>query len=168
MKNLELDLEKIHLISQQKEQENFRFRSFLKGQDSKRIDSIVHRLNKEIGDQIDCTTCGNCCSILTTNVTKKEIDVLAEYENISPQDFEANFLKKVQYEPTLCLKDMPCRYLKDKKCTIYSFRPDDCRSYPNLHKKDFNSRTLFVLEQYGICPIVFNVFERLKLEFRFR
>jgi hypothetical protein len=43
-------------------------------------------------------------------------------------------------------------------------RPNDCRLFPHLHKKGFVFRLIQVVENCSICPIVFNVFERLKQE----
>ncbi|MDR0866741.1 MAG: YkgJ family cysteine cluster protein [Candidatus Symbiothrix sp.] len=65
-------------------------------------------------------------------------------------------------------KDIPCRYLNGKICSIYEERPNECRSYPNTHKSGFISRTWGMIENYEICPIVFNVMEGLKYELRFR
>ena len=58
------DLKKIAQLGKTRERENFKFRSFLKGQDSKRIDRIVHELNEYYSSKIDCTKCGNCCIAL--------------------------------------------------------------------------------------------------------
>ncbi len=41
--------------------------------------------------------------------------------------------------------------------TQYQCRPDDCRSYPHLHKRDFISRLINVIGNYSVCPIVFNI-----------
>jgi Fe-S-cluster containining protein len=56
--------------------------------------------------------------------------------------------------------------LDQNQCRVYEHRPKACRSYPHLHKKDFVSRLVGVLWNYSICPMVFNVFERLKDELR--
>jgi len=61
-------------------------------------------------------------------------------------------------------KELPCPFLKDDRCSNYDYRPKDCRSYPHLHKKDFRSRLWGVVENYSMCPIVFNVYERLQME----
>jgi Fe-S-cluster containining protein len=164
---LELNIEKISRISDQKENENYRFRSFLKGRDSKKVDKIVHRLNWEIEKLIDCRDCGNCCKYLRPCVTVDEVDKLSKIENLSSEDFNKNFIETDDLENIKYLKDTPCKFLEDKKCTIYTDRPEDCKSYPHLHKVDFASRTFEMIENCGICPIVFNVFERLKMEFRF-
>ena len=58
---LETDLEKIELLGHERAEENFRFRKFLKGQNARKIDLVVHKLNEEISIKIDCTACGNCC-----------------------------------------------------------------------------------------------------------
>ena len=165
---LELNIEKISRISKQKENENYRFRSFLKGQDSDKVDEIVHRLNKEIVEDINCADCGNCCKELRPGLTESEIVKLSKIENLSQKNFVTSFTEQDEMENSKYLKDTPCKYLEDKKCIIYIERPEDCKSYPHIHKEDFNSRTLGVIQNYGICPIVFNVFERLKNEMRFR
>lgn len=168
MKTLEIDLNRIKQISKENEDENFRFRSFLKGKDSDKVDRIVHRLYKEIVNKIDCTQCGNCCNIFTTTITDKEIDVLAKNDNFSRDYFIENFTMLDEFENLRYLKDVPCKYLSGKKCSIYDIRPGACRSYPHIHKNSFNSRTLGVLSNCEVCPIVFNVWESLKEEFRFR
>ena len=167
MNPLELSIERIARIAKQKENENYRFRTFLKGQDSSKVDRIVHRLNKEIVEQIDCTACGNCCNKLRPCVTDEEIERLARIDNMSHEEFVQNFTEKDEFDHTLYLKDTPCKYLFDKKCGIYPDRPGDCKSYPHTHKKDFTSSTLGIIDNYEICPIVFNLFERLKKELRF-
>ncbi|MFO7657935.1 MAG: YkgJ family cysteine cluster protein [Bacteroidales bacterium] len=168
MKHLELDIEKIALIAEQKEEENLDFRLYLKGQDFKKVDKIVHRLDKEITSQIDCQKCGNCCKTLRPCLTESEIEKLSQIENYTPVDFVSRFVEIDTFEDIKYLKDTLCRFLKDKICTIYADRPEDCRSYPHTHKTYFISRTLGMIDNYGICPIVFNLFERLKLELGYK
>ncbi|MFH1965187.1 MAG: hypothetical protein ABIJ42_06545, partial [Acidobacteriota bacterium] len=48
--------------------------------------------------------------------------------------------------------------------TAYSARPEDCRSYPHLHKKKFVFRVSGVFSNCSRCPIVYNVYELLKDE----
>ncbi len=167
-KQIEIDLEKISLLSKRKENENFKFRTFLKGQDSGKVDRIVHRLNKEITDIIDCTECGNCCKELRPDVTEKEISILSAIDNIPKAKYIEEFTERDDFDKIKYLKNIPCKYLKDKKCSVYSDRPNDCRSYPHTHKAGFISRTIGMINNYGICPIVFNLFEELKIELRFR
>lgn len=165
---LETNLEKIARLSVKNEKENFRFRTYLKMQDSEDVDRIVHLISKEVTEQIDCTACANCCIKLHTNLNDREINTLAKIENLSKEDFIAANLEMDDPLDGYFLKEMPCKYLKDKKCSIYEDRPGECRSYPNTDKDDFSSRTFGMINNYEICPIVFNVYERLKLEMGFK
>ncbi len=163
---LELDLKKIERLGKIREYENVRFRSFLKGFDDKKIDPIVHRLNEEISAQIDCTECGNCCKVLRSRIAEHDIERLAGGLGISRSQVIERYLEL--YDNELYIEQIPCPFLKDNKCTVYEYRPDDCRSYPHLHKPHFISRLWSVIDNYSICPIVFNVVERLKDELGFR
>jgi len=168
MKPLELDLLKINLEGEKKERENLRFRSFLKGVSGNKLDRHIHQLYKEVSDMIDCTACGNCCTTMYPSVSRKDIRFLAELENESEETFIEKFTPEDESERLRFLNQTPCRYLSDRKCTIYENRPKDCSSFPHLHKSSFVSRLWGVIDNYSICPIVYNVFEELKRIYRFR
>ncbi len=168
MKPLELDIQKIKLESERKNDENFRFRSFLKGVSGKKLDKQVHELYEDISGRIDCTACGNCCTSMYPSVSSKEIRILANIENESEESFTEKFIEYDKTEGLQFLKGKPCRYLSDCKCTIYENRPEDCRSFPYLHKSKFASRLWGVIDNCAVCPIVYNVYEELKRIYRFR
>ncbi len=162
---LELDLEKIEELVKLREDKNIEFRAFLKGQDPDKIDETVQRINIEISSQIDCTTCGNCCMKLKPFITEQDIKILSQRLNLSQQQVMDDYIEID--EGNQYFKNLPCSFLKEKKCTVYNGRPEDCRSFPHLHKEMFISRLWGVIENYSICPIVFNVFERLKTELNY-
>ena len=81
------DLEEIKLLAEQNEEKNWRFRSFLKFKNDRKIDRIVHRLYHEISQDIDCTQCGNCCRELRPLLTKKEVKLLANFINTLEKKF---------------------------------------------------------------------------------
>ena len=165
-KNIEIDLEKIEELGKLLEDQNLEFRAFLKGQDPDKIDEIVQRLNFEISNQIDCTTCGNCCMKLKPFITEQDIKILSQRLNLSQQQVMDDYIEIDEGDQYF--KNLPCSFLKEKKCTVYNGRPEDCRSFPHLHKEMFISRLWGVIENYSICPIVFNVFERLKTELNYK
>ena len=165
-KNIETELEKIEELGKLREKENLEFRTCLKGQDPDKIDKIVHRLNFEISNQIDCTTCGNCCMKLKPCITNQDIKRLSYKLNLSPKQIKIDYIEIDEREQYF--RNLPCSFLKEKKCTIYNDRPEDCSSFPHLHKKGFTSRLWGVIENYSICPIVFNVFEKLKTEINYK
>lgn len=167
---IELDLNIIKRNAKIREDENFEFRSFLKWQDAEKIDSIVHELYTKVLEHIDCTECGNCCIELETSFLIEEIDRLTKSLNLDKDKFIKESTKPDQFgnKKVLFLNSMPCQFLKDKKCTIYELRPEECNSYPYLHKDDFISRLLGVIDNYEVCPIVYNVYELLKLKLNYR
>ena len=70
---LETDLSKISYWAQKREDQNYRFRTFLKGQSESKTDRLVHAINNEVKNQIDCTQCGNCCKVLRPSVKGKRL-----------------------------------------------------------------------------------------------
>ncbi len=103
--HIETDIEQVRELAEAKEDQNWRFRTFLKGVDLsvKELDSIAHRHYKDIARQIDCGTCANCC-------------------------------------------------------TVYDARPDDCRSFPHLHKDEFVFRLIQVVNNCSVCQIVYTTY----------
>ena len=162
---VETDLDKIQLLGKQKEEENFRFRTYLKNLDIEleKLDKLVHSINDEVTNQIDCTKCGNCCKSIRPLLDVADINKFSKGLNITPKELTNKYCTKSEDEiDKFNFIKLPCPFLKDNKCTNYEFRPNDCASYPHLHKEGFVFRLWGVIDNYSICPIVFNVYERLK------
>jgi Fe-S-cluster containining protein len=83
-----------------------------------------------------CDQCGLCCKLedfLTAGPTKVNpaenpqlSDRLTEIYEDTGRRWEADPEKYERYIATT-----PCPFVKDKKCTIYPYRPDGCRQFPN-------------------------------------
>jgi uncharacterized protein len=168
MSVLEKNIELIEVLAAQKEKENYRFRILLKQRDSTQIDQLAHRINSKVVNEVDCTACGNCCATLRPVVTDNEIVRLSRLVNISKELFADQYTEHIADENVRMLKDTPCIFLANKKCTVYDARPHDCRSFPHIEQDNFTFRTLEMVENCGICPIIYNVLERLKKELHFR
>ena len=162
-----LDLVTIKQLGERNHDANFRFRSFLKGGNSTQIDRVVHELCDFYYSNIDCTKCGNCCTVMKRLILKKDLKSLSLVTNITMDEFKTEYLQ-IDEDGDMSFNKLPCPFLKDLKCSVYDCRPNDCRSYPHLRKKDFISRLFGVIDSYSICPIVFNVFEDLKSRLHFR
>jgi Fe-S-cluster containining protein len=162
---LETDLEAIAETSTLKKDENFRFRNFLKGHGSRKVDLLVHKLNNDVAPRIDCTACGNCCRKLSPCLNKDDLHRLSDGLKISIDEVITDLTETDEHG--LSFKHLPCSFLKENKCSIYEHRPEACSSFPHLHKDDFNSKSRRAFENYAICPIIFNVIERLKIEMHF-
>jgi Fe-S-cluster containining protein len=92
---------------------------------------------------------------------QNDIKKLSDNFGMSIAEFKKQFLKKTD-ERDYTFRMLPCPFLENNICSQYKYRPKDCRSYPHLHKKDFAFRLIGVINNYSICPIVFNVYELLK------
>jgi len=149
MKKLEIDLERIEQLAKERLTENMAFQTYLKTQNSLKIDEIVHRLYKEIESKIDCRDCGNCCQNLRPIASHKELSQFVAEENI---------------ESVMYAESIECMHLKNKQCTDYLNRPEECRLFPYLNQDNFIGKTYSAIQNYRICPHVFNVVEALKAE----
>ena len=75
-----VDLVQIREMSKKKEDENWDFRLFLKGEcdlDSDQIDQQVFTATRRVWAGIDCKTCANCCRELQASFSEAEVDRLA-------------------------------------------------------------------------------------------
>lgn len=158
------DIFKIKQLTLQKEEENWGFRTFLKscGIPAKKIDHIVHRLYGEISALIDCSTCGNCCKEILPVLKENDIANMSGVLKMNSADFIKKYLVKDDDREGYTFNATPCPFLVNDRCSVFDCRPDDCRSYPHLHKSEFSSRTIGVIHNCSVCPIVYNVFENLK------
>lgn len=160
------DLEKIAAQLSVKTEENDHFLRSLKRYDSNELDLIVQGINDEVSSVIDCTVCGNCCKTLVINVTHDEVDRLAGYLNEPAATIKERYIEE-SMGGNCFINTIPCHFLKEKKCTIYDGRFTECRDFPHLHKPGFKARLGGMLNYYGMCPIIYNVVEQVKLKLGF-
>lgn len=169
MQHPETNLEVIKQNSKKRERENLSFRVFLKGHSTpSKIDKQVFVLYHEVSKAIDCTACGNCCKQLNPSVEEKDKHIIAAYLNCSIDSLEQHHLEQEPIEQYEFIKTNPCPCLENNKCMIYENRPASCSEYPHLNKKDFVYRLYSVLDNYAVCPIVYNVVEQLKKACNFK
>lgn len=142
--------------------ENEAFRNYLNNRDGLRIDELVFQLNEQIAPQIDCTQCGACCNQLMVNITEAEAAATASFLNQSLESFKQQYVEQ-GWSDKMIMNAIPCHFLKDCSCTIYEKRFTECRAFPNLDQPNFKSRLFATLIHYGMCPIIYNVIEELKI-----
>lgn len=159
------DLNIIREIAAKKESENIEFHSFLKSLDMniEEIDAIVHEIYREVSAKIDCKTCANCCKEDPAVLNEEEVKKFAKMlKNTSVDQFIDLYLIKDKESDEYFVKEKPCPFLKNNLCEYYTHRPKDCQAYPYLDKKKFVFQLEDVIDNYSICPVVFNVYEILK------
>jgi len=149
------------------EDENYDFLAWLKSRaDDDKVDDLVHKLNEKVSAAIDCTQCGNCCKTLVINVTQEEIIDLGKALKMPAAVVKEKYIEE-SLQGNCFMNTMPCNFLSDNKCTIYTDRFTECRDFPHLHKPGFKHRLLGTIGHYGRCPIIYNVLEELKIELKF-
>lgn len=55
---------------------------------------------------------------------------------------------------------MPCDFLNE--CILGEVRPDNCKNYPYTNQPEQLFSLYSVLEATGVCPVAFEIYERLK------
>ena len=152
--NIKIEFEKV-------EDENWMFRAFLKGiDDVDELDRLVNSMHKELFENYDCAKCGNCCKDTSPVLKNKDIKRIADYLNEKVDNFKDIYLEKSS--EGFIFKGNKCIYFKDNKCEIYNKRPKSCRDYPYTNKDEIWSRLINLVHNSEICPVVFEIFERLK------
>ena len=91
--------------------ENEDFRIFLQSQDKNEIDQKVKALNNQVEQQVDCTTCGACCSGLMINVTEAESVSVSKQMNMTSAAFKAKYIEE-SVGGQLIINTIPCHFLK--------------------------------------------------------
>ena len=166
-------IDPIHLrvLAEKKEDENWRFRQFLKmHSNSGDMDRRVFELARRVTERTDCTACANCCKTVRPTFTEEEIERLTRRLGIERQQFIETYLQRTDSDDDnpWQTRSTPCPFLKDNRCSVYEDRPDDCRGYPYLDRPDFTSRLWGMIERTFTCPIVYEVMEELKSQVGFR
>jgi Fe-S-cluster containining protein len=161
------DLVQIRQRAEEKEDENYRFRRFLKTQcklEPEEIDQRVFAATRRVWAGIDCTACANCCREVHPTFTEAEVDRLAQRLGMGHAEFVESYLEgsEPDSENPWTTRTTPCPFLKDNRCSVYEDRPADCRGYPYLDEPNFVFRTLAMIERTFTCPIVYQVMEELK------
>ncbi len=154
----------IQRYSRHNEDEDWRFREFVKRKlnlSNPALDAVVTETTDAVWKQIDCTACAHCCKTLRIVVDDNDIRRLATRLGMSVRQFSKTHVR-VDEDDEKYLANSPCSFLgEDNRCTVYEDRPQACRDFPYLHSPDFRSRSIMMVENVSVCPIVFNVWQRL-------
>ena len=122
------------------------------------LDSFVDDLAQPIIDEIDCTQCANCCRVLDVYLTPDDAQRLASGIDIPLDRIETHYIDKLAAHEVGewgKFKQRPCAFLEGKRCSVYTHRPQTCRTYPAL-TPDFRWTLTDTIQGASICPIIFN------------
>ena len=155
--------------AKKRENENLKFRTFLKCHaDEDKLDRQFLRLHKELFADYDCSKCRNCCKMYKGSIPAEDIDRDAQYLEITSEEFITTYLEKEEYDMNYQTKHKPCDFLQeDGNCKLGDCKPDSCKKYPYTDQPERLASLLSILDTIEICPVAFEIFERLKKEYEF-
>lgn len=96
---MDYDLVQIRVLAKTKEDENWRFRSFLKRKcdlEPEEIDKLVFEATRRVWAGIDCTFCANCCREMKPTFNEEEINRLARRLGMGRQQFIERYLERAE------------------------------------------------------------------------
>jgi uncharacterized protein len=158
------DLVQIRRRAETDRDENLRFRRFLK--EHHYPQGLFRRIAREVEQQIDCKTCANCCREPRVNVSGQDIDSLARYLEMPPEQIvkEYTIVDREDRERILRQTKGACVFLDGNLCMVYEARPRACRDFPYLasDQRSLGGRMSSVCNHASICPIIYNTLESYK------
>ena len=106
---------------------------------------------------------------LKSHADEEDFEKDAEYLGITTEQFVEFFLEKARFDVGYQTKHKPCDFLmEDGNCKLGECRPDNCKKYPYTNQPERLFSLLGFLDTVSICPVAFEIFERLKKEYGFR
>ena len=167
-----IEPDKVKVEAEKLEEENYKFRRFLKGRaDSDKLDAQFLELHNELFDSYDCSKCANCCKECGTTLAGDEVAMIAAFLGLPLDRFVAEYLAEVDEDGEMpyVFKEKPCPFLDDEgHCRIEGCQPEVCVGFPYTDQPDRMSSLLSIIDHAGICPVVFEILERLKKMYGFR
>ncbi|MBU2997015.1 YkgJ family cysteine cluster protein [Cellulophaga baltica] len=149
-------------LAKDKQNENKKFFAKLKKKPPKNLDYLMQDLHAEEFERTDCLECANCCKTTGPLFTNADVERIAKYFRLKPQQFITQYLR-VDEENDYVLQQVPCTFLgTDNYCSIYDVRPKACREFPHTDRKKFQQISNLTIKNVAICPAAYNIVEAMK------
>ena len=149
--------------------ENERFRKHLKTHGY--VERRLRHIGAAIEEQIDCTTCANCCKVAAVPLLGRDIEKLAKFLRMTvPKFIEQYVVLDDDGNRVLLRTQEGCVFLSGNECTVYEARPKNCVDFPHVVRGEgrIATRMWEFVDRACYCPIVFNSLEAFKEETGFR
>lgn len=127
------------------------------------LSEIVAEEDAGVWQQIDCTTCANCCKTMTPTYSKDDVKRISQHVRMKPKDFIEKWLYKDEETGEWMNKNQPCQFLQpDNRCGIYEVRPLDCAEFPHHNKQPFDEYNETFIGNVSRCPATHELVQRMK------
>ncbi len=160
---------KVKFESKKKENENLAFRTYLKCHaDEETLDRQFRELHEELFASYDCSRCRNCCKMYAGSIPEEDVDRDAKCLGMTREQFMDTYLQDKTADGKYQTKHMPCDFLEsDGSCRLGDCKPDSCKKYPYTDQPERLQSLYSVLNVIEVCPVAFEIYERLKKEYHF-
>ena len=161
---MQADRDNVKELARRNQEETNTFFTRLKRKKPKSLDDAAHRNHHIVCSQFDCLKCANCCESISPMLTDKDIERISRFLKMKSADFIKQYLH-IDEDHFFVFNDTPCPFLMpDKYCLIYDVRPKACSEYPHTDRRRFYQLLDLTFKNREICPIVYEVVEKLKRE----
>ena len=123
------------------------------------IDKVVDEVAQPIVDAIDCKQCANCCRSLDVYLTPDDAARLADGIDVPLDQITTRSIdiERASSEGEWgVMRGRPCPFLRGSLCSVYTHRPETCRTYPAM-TPDFRWTLEDSIKGAALCPIIYNV-----------
>ncbi len=123
----------------------------------------IELIDAEVWKETDCLSCANCCKTMTPTFTTKDMKRIADYLNMTVQEFKDTWLYYDKKDKDWMNKKQPCQFLNTKTnmCNIYAVRPADCAGFPHLTKKKVVDYIHVHQQNIAYCPATYKMVEKM-------
>jgi len=159
---LKPSLNEIQKLAKDKHNENKKYFEKLKKKVPKNLDYVMQELHENEFKKTNCLECANCCKTTGPLFTSADIERIAKFLKLKPQQFIAQYLR-IDEEQDYVLQNVPCTFLDHENyCMIYDVRPKACREFPHTDRQKFHQISNLTLKNVAICPATYNIVEQMK------
>lgn len=159
---LKPSLNEIQKLAKDKHNENKKYFEKLKKKVPKNLDYIMQELHENEFKKTNCLECANCCKTTGPLFTSADIERIAKFLKLKPQQFIVQYLR-IDEEQDYVLQNVPCTFLDHENyCMIYDVRPKACREFPHTNRQKFHQISNLTLKNVAICPATYNIVEQMK------
>ena len=103
------------------------------------------------------------------NIPEEDLAQDAEYMGLTKEQFIEKYLADKDGENRYQTQNAPCDFLdEDGNCCLGDCRPESCKKYPYTDQQGRWASLYSVLDVIEVCPVAFEIYERLKEEYGWR
>lgn len=128
------------------------------------LDKLAEVVDKEVWQEIECLSCGNCCKTMSPTFTVKDVKRISAHLGMQPLEFREKYLYLEKKDNDWMNKQQPCQFLNlaNNMCSIYEVRPADCAGFPHLTRKKMVDYVHVHKQNVQYCPATFKMVEKMK------